>query len=117
MNLLLSDWNLTIILFQWIGNNALKANPDKFHLLLNSKDNHLSVTIDDHEIYNSEHKKLLGITFDNELKFDEHVNSLCKKASQKLHALSRVSHFMNKDKRRVLMKAFIEYQFGYCPLV
>ena len=48
-----------------IGNNALKANPDKSHLLLNSKDNHLSVTIishDDHEIFNSEHKKLLGIT-------------------------------------------------------
>ena len=107
----------SIILFQWIGNNALKANPDKSHLLLNSKDNHLSVTIDDHEIFNSEHKKLLGITIDSELKFDEHVNSLCKKASQKLNALSRVSHFMNEDKRRVLMKAFIESQFGYCPLV
>ena len=106
----------SIILFQWIGNNGLKANPDKSHLLLNSKDNHLSATIDDHEIFNSEHKKLLGITFDNELKF-EHVNSLCKKASQKLHALSRVSHFMNEDKRRVLMKAFIESQFGYCQLV
>ena len=71
----------SIILFQWIGNNALKTNPDKSHLLLNSKDNHLSVTIDDHEIFNSEHKKLLGITFDNELKFNEHIN-LCKKASQ-----------------------------------
>ena len=97
----------SIILFQWIGNNALKANPDKSHLLLNSNDNHLSVTIDDHEIFNSEHKKLLGITIDNELKFNEHVSTLCKKASQKLHALSRVAHFMNEDKRRVLMKTFI----------
>ena len=60
---------------------------------------------------------MLRITFDNELKFNEHVKDLCKKASQKLHVLSRVSHFMNEDKRRVLMKTFIESQFGYCLLV
>ena len=36
-----------------------------------------------------------------------------KKVGHKLHALARVSHFMNNDKLRVLMKA----QFGYCPLI
>ena len=40
-----------------------------------------------------------------------------KKASHKLHALARISSFMNKNKLRVLMKAFIESQFGYCPLI
>ena len=61
--------------------------------------------------------KLLGVTIDNELKFDEHVSKLCKKASQKLHALARVSNYMSQDKLRMLMKAFVESQFGYCPLV
>ena len=40
-----------------------------------------------------------------------------KKANSKLHALARVSNFMNTDKLRLLMKAFIESQFSYCPLV
>ena len=40
-----------------------------------------------------------------------------KKVSNKLHALRRVSNLMNKDKLRIIMKSFIESQFGYCPLV
>ena len=40
-----------------------------------------------------------------------------KKACQKLNALVRLAPFMNVDKKRMIMKAFIESQFGYCPLV
>ena len=51
------------------------------------------------------------------MKFDEHVNNLSKKACQKLNTLVRLAPFMNVDKKRMIMKAFIESQFGYCPLV
>ena len=61
--------------------------------------------------------KLLGIKIDNKLDFNDHVSMIYKKASHKLHALARISPFMNKNKLRVLMKAFIESQFGYCPLI
>ena len=61
--------------------------------------------------------KLLGITIDTKLDFSKHVSTLCRKASQKLHALARILNFMSHDKLRLLMKAFIESQFGYCPLV
>ena len=105
------------ILFQWLKFNYLKANPDKSHLLLNEKDPNLFAMVNNHKITNSETVKMLGITIDNELKFNEHVSKLCKKASQKLHALSRISHFMNLKKRRMIMNAFIQSQFGYSPLV
>ena len=60
---------------------------------------------------------LLGIKSDQELKFDEHVNYLCKKAGQKLNALNALNAlFMNINKNRNIMKAFIEPQLGYCPL-
>ena len=32
--------------------------------------------------------KLLGITIENELKFDDHITNICRKASSKLRALS-----------------------------
>ena len=35
----------------------------------------------------------------------------------KLHALARVSQYMNIHKRRMTIKAFIASQFGCCPLV
>ena len=38
---------------------------------------------------NISEEKILGIAIDNKLKFKSHVKNLCKKASQKIWALSR----------------------------
>ena len=59
----------------------------------------------------------LGATVDNKLSIEPHLNLLCKKVIQKLHALGRVSKLTSKKKLRVIMKAFIMSQFRYCPLV
>ena len=104
-------------LIEWVSNNVLKANPDKFHLLLSDTDCNFTLTVDQYEISNSKYEKLLGVTIDNKLNFNEHVSGLCKQASQKLRALARVSPYMNIIKRRTIMNAFINSQFGYCPLV
>ena len=42
--------------------------------------------------------------------------TLCKKADRKLSALSRISNYVSFEKKRILLKAFVESQFGYCPL-
>ena len=75
--------------------------------------------MDKFSIQNNKSEKLLGIKIDK-LTFDEHVSgmcTLCTKATQKLHALSRVSNFMSLQQRQITLKAFILSQFGYCPLV
>ena len=36
---------------------------------------------------------------------------------QKLNALARVTPFMDTNKKRTIMKAFVESQFSYCPLI
>ena len=105
------------ILLNWIANNALKANSDKFYLLLSHPNESISVNVDGYQITDSKREKLLGITIDNILSFNEHVSGLCTEVGQKLHALARVSKYMNTDKLRLIMKAFINAQFGYCPLV
>ena len=42
---------------------------------------YLSVNAGDYRIFNRGSEKLLGITIDIKLSFDEHVSSLCKVAS------------------------------------
>ena len=61
--------------------------------------------------------KLLGVTIDNELKFDKYVAEICAKANRKLNLLLRLSKFLCLDKQRTLFKSFIEAQFKYCPLI
>ena len=68
-------------------------------------------------IKSSRKEILLGINLDSELKFEDHVNFMCKKAGQKYYALTRIVPFMDLKQRRMIMKAFVESQFGYCPLI
>ena len=89
----------------------MKANADKCHLLVSS-DESCTAKIEDFSIKNSTEEKLLGVKFDSNLSFEGHVTSLCKKASQKLHALARISHYMDLNKRRNSVTS----QFSYCPL-
>ena len=68
-------------------------------------------------IKSSNSEKILGIAIDSDFAFGEHINMLCRKASQKLYALSRISQYLSQHKKRILFKTFIMSQFNYCPLV
>ena len=66
---------------------------------------------------NSTQEKLLGITIDNKLTFEHHIAGLCQKASNKLYALSLIAPFMDQGKLKYLMRAFINSQIQYFPLL
>ena len=85
-------------------------------LVANHTDN-VSINVDNEIIEGRDSVKLLGVLVDYKLNFNEHVSKLCDKVSSKLHVLSRISPFMRIDRLKLLMKAFIESNFGYCPLI
>ena len=66
---------------------------------------------------NSNSQKLLGVTIDRKLNFNEHVTNLCDKASKKIQALARIFPYIPQTQKRLLMNAYFMSQFGYCPLV
>ena len=86
-------------------------NIDKCHLLVTNHEEDVSALIEGVKIEFKKSVKLLGIYIDNKLDFDEPKSKICKKVSLKLHAVSRISHFLSTDKLRTVMKAFIESQF------
>ena len=49
-----------------------------------------TLKIGDLHINNSLNVKLLGITFDCKLKFNNRIKNICQKASQKVNALARI---------------------------
>ena len=54
----------------------MKANHDKCHLLLTSHED-ANIQIANATINSSTSKKLLGVTIDNKLKFDKHLENIC----------------------------------------
>ena len=81
------------------------------------KSNEVSVKIGEANVKESKEEKLLGIIFDQTLSFKQHVKTLCKKASQKFHVLATISYYMDTEKLKQVMQAFVLSHFSYSPLV
>ena len=107
---------ITQKLFIWFIQNEMKANLNKCHLLLSITDA-FNFEISETVIRNSNSKKLLGETFDNKLKFEKHIITICQRANRKLNALARLTPYMELGKKRMLVNAFFISQFHYCPVI
>ena len=66
----------------------MKVNTGKSYLLLSSN-SRATATIDNS--YTEDEQVLLGVAIDSNLTFENHINSICKKANQKLNALARIN--------------------------
>ena len=93
----------------------MKANVNKCHLLLSTIDA-FNFEISETVIRNSNSKKLLGVTFDNKLKFEKHI-TIYQRANKKLNVLARLTPYEELGKRQILMNAFFNSQFNYCPVI
>ena len=106
--------NDALVISEWFPNNRMKLNEDKCHLMIfGGKSNEVFIKIGEASVKESKDDKLLGIIFDQTLSFKQHVKTLCKKASQKLHALARISCYMDTEKLKQVMQAFVLSHFGY----
>ena len=95
----------------------MKVNPDKYHLLINNTKESFQIKISNETVNNSKYEKLQGFKVDHELNFNEHITPLCKKASQKVNALSQIAYCMTFNQRRLILNSFIISHFSYCPIV
>ena len=101
------------IIAKWFSENYMKRNEEKCHfMIIGNKTKDSVVAIGKSIIIESEYERLLVVTFDKNLSFTKHVQDLCKKAHQKLHALARLSNYIDPIKLKLLMDAFIKSQFN-----
>ena len=115
------------ILNSWFIDNAMVLNGDKCQfIIIESSRSELSraegnktaiIKIGNKVIEEQRNTNLLGITIDKNINMAEHIRKICKQAGNKLHALARVSSYLNEHKRIMLMKSFILSQFSYCPII
>ena len=106
------------LVISWFETNYMKLNTDKCHLLVSGrKYEHTWIKLNESKLWEEQNLKLLGIKIDNQLKFDKHIQDICMKAGRKLSALTRLVYYLSFEKKRLLLKAFVESQFSYCPLV
>ena len=114
-------------LIQWFADNKMKANPGKFQAIAVGKRTHsenICSNLGENIVNCEDSVKLLGVTIDFKLDFDEHISNVCKKASRQLNVLKRIGgnvlkriggHLCKLGKLSVYYY-FIMSNFNYCPL-
>ena len=73
--------------------NFMILNPEKSHYMFLGKklDDNEVLKFNNLTIKGSKEVEILGIKIDNNLNFNNHIKSICRKAGQKLSALLRIS--------------------------
>ena len=101
----------------------MMANPNKFRaILLNkSKSTHVRETVNignqkTESLYLSA-VKLLGIEIDDKLNYNNHRSTICRSATNQLHALIRLRHFLGIEERKAAIQSYVLSNFNYCSLV
>ena len=102
---------------QWFEYNYLTLNVNKCKLIISgNKEGIIIASVGETKIIES-HQAKLDTYIDRELNLNDNVDIKCKNAARILNALMRLGNILPLNKRRVLMKAFIESQFAYAPLL
>ena len=109
INTVISELQITASkFFTCFDKNHMKANPEKSHFSLSFK-TPKKAYFGGALVESSSTEKLLEIQIDSDLTFDENISSICNKVAKKIDVLlSRLVDYMSLDKRRLLMKDFIE---------
>ena len=90
----------------WYKQNKMIVNADKFQaIVLNKKESEAKykLSIDNNVIESTKSVKLLAITINDRLRFDQHISTLCSKAAMQLIALGRLQKYMGKSENIVIV--------------
>ena len=104
----------------WFKINSLKMNPDKCHVMVlgaKTLPEDFTILVNDTALIVEDQVTLLGVTLDNKLNFNAHINTVCKEACRKLNALIRIAKYLNRNQKKMLINAFFYSHFNYCPLI
>jgi hypothetical protein len=104
---------------KWFSDNGMQANPGKFQCIISHRSikTYKSIPVGDITIVPQKSVKLLGVIFDVDLTFDEHIDDICKKASKSLNVLKRFSKILNIENKKRVFHSYIASQFNYCPII
>ena len=99
----------------------ISANPDKLQALLLSPHQgevlRNPLYVDGNAINPGTHVKFLGVTIDEHLTFERHIDEICKKAAKQVNALCRLNKCLPLELKLKMDQSFIFSNFSYCCLV
>ena len=77
----------------------------------------MTIKVPDNYVESGPERKLLGVTFDEHLKFTDHLDELSKRISRKIGVLMRPKNLIPTLAKLRIYKSYILPQLTYCQTV
>ena len=105
----------------WMGSNKLKLNPDKTEFILFGSSSQRAklascfpVDILGSQLCPTDKVRNLGVVFDSNFSFSQHVSSVCKSCFIHLRDLRRIRRHLPKTAAIALANALVSSRLDYC---
>ena len=100
---------------KWYLSNRLRVNIEKTKVMLLKSQSldELNITIGGKKLEQVKIMKYLGLTIDDELKWNIHINNLCKYIAYKTHFLAKLRKYLNSNLLNTLYKSIIQPCYDY----
>ena len=98
-------------ILNWSADNKMILNETKTNSMLGKRlakkmeQSTLQLQVNSTELEQMNSHILLGVTIDSQLTFDQHVENLCTKLSQRIVVLRKIRHFLPLDQRKLCDQA------------
>ena len=77
----------------------------------------LNVDINGTIIPNLSTTKILGVNFDNAMRWDEHVKAICNKITKTLYLFQQIKSFLSVNARKLFVNSYILTHIDYCCVI
>ena len=112
-------------ILNWSADNKMILNETKTKSMLvtgkrlakKMEQSTLQLHVNSTELEQVSSHKLLGVTIDSQLTFDQHVENLCTKLLQRIAVLRKIRRFLPLDQRKLYYNAMIKQTMLYASTV
>jgi len=104
-------------IYQWLCANRIKLNVSKTKYVIFSYRGEFqlnSIHINQSEIENVKCIRYLGLCIDNNLRFDEHINTISTKVARSVGILGRIRELIPMSVAKMIYFALVYPYFDYC---
>ena len=105
---------------EWLKKHKMIPNIDKSNFVLMGcprSETTINIRLGDQNLARVKETKVLGLIFDNEMRFKTQLNTICSQISNRLKFVSRVRHFLPKNTLNFIFKSLILPIFDYGDII
>jgi hypothetical protein len=108
----------------WCQENRMVLNPSKSKsMLITTRQKHqlqplsLNLSVDGNTLKQVSSHKLLGVVIDDKLRWDAHVDHLCRQLGRNIYLLSKLQSVFTQDARMLFYNAHIQSHLDYASVI